>query len=603
MRRPGSTSTFQRPRRRPWIAAALLLIFISTFISVAPAFGAVSVSRAEVSGSNLRLEGTATASRAITVDGVTMGTADSGGRFRIERASYTPPADCTVDVNDGSATPRTATLSGCTVTTPPPPPPPPPASTFVIDDRPLPDGNVGTDYANFVTATGGNGTPFRWSIAAGALPNGLGLTDFASASGLISGRPTTVQTSTFTVRVTDQAGNSATRQFTIVINPPAPLFINSPSQLPSGTVGQPYAVGVFAGGGTTPYTWTRIAGTLPPGLTLQASPGRIQGTPTTAGTFSFTLRVNDSGAQSASGVFSITITSPAPPPTPPGTPTLVSPANGASVVTPFTISWTAVSDPAGITAYNWAVSTTSNFATTAAVGTTPGDVTQATVSTNLANGTYFWHVQAVNGPFGAGSFSATRSFVVSGTTNPPALIGFSVNPTNVTGGSSATGTVSLTLPAPAGGTTVGLTNGEPTVATLPASVTVTAGQTSATFTVTTQPVTSNFTVVITATLGPDSRFVFLSVAPAAPPQPADTVTIQRADYRAGQRTLTVEARSTNASAILRVFRTSTDVQIGTLTNQGGGRYRATFNNVATNPGNITVKSSLGGSASRNVTLR
>ncbi|XAS66563.1 putative Ig domain-containing protein [Micrococcaceae bacterium Sec5.7] len=582
--------------RRSAIAAALLLVLFSTFIVAGPAYAAVSVSRAEISGSNLRIEGTAIASRDITVDGVIMGRSDTGGQFRIERTPYTPPADCTVDVNDGSATPRVATLSGCTVTQPPPP------STFVIGAGPLPDGNVGTDYNNFVTATGGNGTPYRWSIAAGALPAGLGISDFASASGVISGRPTTVQVSTFTVRATDQAGNSTTRQFTITINQARLLVITSPSQLPAGTVGAAYAIGVFADGGTTPYTWTQTAGTLPPGLTLQASPGRIQGTPTTAGTFSFTLRVNDSATQSATGTFSITINAPAPPPAPPGTPTLVSPADGASVVTPFTISWTAVSDPVGITAYNWQVSSSSTFATTAAVGTAPGDVTQATVN-NLANGTYFWHVQAVNAGFGAGSYSAARSFTVTGTTNPPALAGFSVNPTNVTGGSPATGTLSITLAAPAGGTTIGLTNSEPAVATVPASVTVPAGQTSATFTVTTQPVTSSFTVVITATLGGDSRFVFLSVAPPAPPPAADSVAIQRAEYNAGKRTLAVEATSTNASAILRVFNTATDVQIGTLANQGGGRYNATFSNVATNPGNITVKSSLGGSASRTVTVK
>jgi hypothetical protein len=383
-------------------------------------------------------------------------------------------------------------------------------AAFVIDDRPLPPGNVGTDYANFVTATGGNGTPYRWSIAAGKLPNGLRISDFASASGLISGRPTTVQTSTFTVRAQDRAGNSTTRQFTITINPPRPLVFNSPSQLPSGTRGKAYAVGVFADGGTTPYTWTRTAGALPPGLSLQASPGRIQGTPTRAGTFSFTLRVADSGGQSLSGTFSITIDEPVPPPTPPGAPTLVSPANGASVVTPFSISWAAPSGP--VSAYNWAVSTTSNFATTAAVGSTAGDVTQATV-TNISNGTYFWRVQAANGAT-VSPWSAARSFTITGTTAPPTLTGISVNPTEVRGGSSATGTVFISLPAPGGGTTVALSNNAPTVASVPASVTVPAGQTSTTFTVTTQPVTSSHTAVITASLGNDSRFAFLSVTPS-----------------------------------------------------------------------------------------
>jgi hypothetical protein len=382
-------------------------------------------------------------------------------------------------------------------------------AAFVIDDRPLPNGNVGTDYANFVTAQGGNGTPYRWTIVAGKLPNGLKLTDFASASGLISGRPTTVQTSTFTVRARDQRGNSTTRQFTITIDAARPLVITSPSTLSSGTRGQAYAIGVFADGGKTPYSWTRTAGTLPPGLTLQASPGRIQGTPTTAGTFSFTLRVADSGGQTATGTFAITINDPVPPPTPPGAPTLVSPASGASVVTPFAISW---SPPAGpVSAYNWNVSTSSTFATTAAVGSTAGTVTQATV-TNIPNGTYFWRVQAANGAT-VSPWSATRSFTITGTTSPPTLTGLGLNPGTVRGGGSAIATVFLSLPAPAGGTTVALSNNAPAVASMPSSVTVPAGQTSTNFTIATQPVTSSWTVVITATLGGDSRFAFLSVDP------------------------------------------------------------------------------------------
>jgi hypothetical protein len=64
---------------------------------------------------------------------------------------------------------------------------------------------------------------------------------------------------------------------------------------------------VFPAGGVPPYTWSQVAGTLPPGLSVQASPGRVRGTPTTAGTFTFTLRVADSGGQTASRQFTIIV--------------------------------------------------------------------------------------------------------------------------------------------------------------------------------------------------------------------------------------------------------------------------------------------------------
>jgi Putative Ig domain len=228
----------------------------------------------------------------------------------------------------------------------------PAQAALVIDDRPLPPAFVGSDYGGFVTVSGNNGTA-RFSISAGRLPDGLRLTDFAPSSGLISGRPTRVQTATFTVQARDQAGNRATRTFTIAVAAARPLVITSPSTLPAGTIGQSYAVGVFADGGTTPYRWTRTSGALPPGLALQASPGRITGTPTTAGTFTFTLRVADAGGQSATGTFSITVNPPTPPPTAPGAPSLVAPAQGAAVVTPFEISWARPAGATPVSAYNW----------------------------------------------------------------------------------------------------------------------------------------------------------------------------------------------------------------------------------------------------------
>lgn len=89
---------------------------LATLLAAPTAQAAVSISRAELSGTQLRIEGQACANSTITDDGVAMGTSDGGGKVRIERSGFTAPGDCTVDVNDGSATAAVARLSGCTVT-------------------------------------------------------------------------------------------------------------------------------------------------------------------------------------------------------------------------------------------------------------------------------------------------------------------------------------------------------------------------------------------------------------------------------------------------------------------------------------------------------
>ena len=96
----------------------------------------------------------------------------------------------------------------------------------------------------------------------------------------------------------------------------------------------------------------------------------------------------------------------------PSAPTPLSPAAGASVLAPLTISWSAVSDPSGIIGYNWQVSTSSNFPTVILQNSTGGQ-TQDTVS-GLANGTYYWRVQAVNGALVQGKWSQPSSFTITG---------------------------------------------------------------------------------------------------------------------------------------------------------------------------------------------
>ena len=181
----------------------------------------------------------------------------------------------------------------------------------IITSSPLPNARVGENYAGFIEACCGQGTPYRWSLVNGSVPDGLrfaGNDLRLSRTTAVTGVPTRVQTTTFTVRARDGAGNTATRTFTLTVDPASPLVItNGTDQLRDGTVGVAYEASLFPGGGVPPYTWSHVAGTLPPGLSVQASPGRVRGTPTTAGTFTFTVRVNDSGGQSATQQFSIRI--------------------------------------------------------------------------------------------------------------------------------------------------------------------------------------------------------------------------------------------------------------------------------------------------------
>src|SRR5882724_12131444 len=96
-----------------------------------------------------------------------------------------------------------------------------------------------------------------------------------------------------------------------------------------------------------------------------------------------------------------------------GVPTPLAPAAAANVSSPLIISWSAVTDPSGILGYNWQVSTSSTFPTVALQNSTNDGITQDTVS-GLPNGTYFWRVQAVSGAFVKSTWSAARSFNITG---------------------------------------------------------------------------------------------------------------------------------------------------------------------------------------------
>ena len=165
-------------------------------------------------------------------------------------------------------------------------------AALAITTTQLPVGVVGSAYPSGTTlaATGGV-TPYAsWTVTSGSLPGGLSL---ASATGVISGTPTSAGTSNFTVKVTDAQANSKTASLSITVN--AILQITTASPLPAGEVGATYTgVTLAATGGVPPYTtWSVTTGSLPGGLTLNSATGAITGTPTASGSFPFTMQVKD----------------------------------------------------------------------------------------------------------------------------------------------------------------------------------------------------------------------------------------------------------------------------------------------------------------------
>ncbi len=147
----------------------------------------------------------------------------------------------------------------------------------------LQNGVVGTPFQISLQASGGDGS-YVWALSVGTLPNGLTL----DSDGTLSGTPTTPGVST----------SSITIYFGLAV---------TTSSLPDGQVGVFYGQSLTAIGGDGSYTWSIIAGSLPPGLSLVPSTGLISGTPTTAGTSNFTVQVVSGDAQTATAALSIEI--------------------------------------------------------------------------------------------------------------------------------------------------------------------------------------------------------------------------------------------------------------------------------------------------------
>jgi hypothetical protein len=199
----------------------------------------------------------------------------------------------------------------------------------------------------------------------------------------------------------------------------------------------------------------------------------------------------------------------APPPTP-AAPTLLSPANQATVAQPIAFDWT---NAANAVSYTIQIDNSSNFTTPLTLSQTVG-LSQATIG-GLPAQQLWWRVRARNSAGVSGPFSSARRFTAQAAA--ASLSSVSVNPTSVVGGNASTGTATLTTAAPPGGAVVTLSSSIPGAATVPGSVTVAAGATSGTFTVSTVSVTASTSGNITGTFGGATRSAILTVRPPDPP--------------------------------------------------------------------------------------
>ena len=175
----------------------------------------------------------------------------------------------------------------------------------------------------------------------------------------------------------------------------------------------------------------------------------------------------------------------------------------------------------------------------------------------------------------------------------PVLASIGVGPTTVYGNNEAQGTINLSDVAPDGGLTNALSPSDPSAVTAPVTVTIPSGQRSAAFIMT--PTTGSIasSITITAAYGDTAKSAGLSLAP-----PADQVRISKVNYTPGR--LLAQATSSNSNATLLLYVTSSGELIGDLPNLGGGQYGETVFVVMTDPQNVTVRSSLGGSDSKAV---
>ena len=479
-------------------------------------------------------------------DGPTTGKADAQGNFTISASGFSEPS-CIATLYDGSVSVE-VTLSGCTPTISAPPPVP--GVPTAVGPAP------GTSATEPVALTWqppatAPGVSFQWQVSISPSFSTLVLT------------ATTAPKATSTTLSGLAPGTYYWRVQSVSFPPEPyfPLFGNwtaaSSLTITGEAAGQPGTPSLqspapgakFHPEETFPLTWTAVTGaasyrlqmsstsTFAPGTLLVDVPesttkahAPLLGFETPLFVRVFGVAADGTlGLPSPTLALTVTFHAPVPP-----APSLLTPANGATVGLPVQLSWTPDPNPQ-VEGYQVEINTSPNF------GGGCGGVEECITGlsqprdllSSLPAGPHYWRVRSFHGLAGPGSqaataWSAARSFTVSNAAPQVKSLTVDVfteggvvlrSHTHVFSGTNedneAFGIVQLSTPAPSGGETVTLTSSNPKAATVPASVVVPAGQGQKSFTISPLQVHSPATLTLSAAIGGQSATAPLTVDPAS----------------------------------------------------------------------------------------
>jgi hypothetical protein len=233
---PLETTAVPAHRRRLMLRAIGLSVFsilVSVLLLQANA-QALTVARAELKGSQLRVQGANAAPGIVVTASSTTSSAgaraDQKGQFTIQASGFTAP-DCKVVVTDRRTLTVTVSITNCTPSAAPVPATPAapggPTGTCVITPQSAPVNlTAGTNSVVYFTTTGCNTTfntgatpsPLQWSVVAGSIPTGMSGPNFQGTDAAnIIGTPAVAGTYTFTLKAVDSAGNTDQENFIITV--------------------------------------------------------------------------------------------------------------------------------------------------------------------------------------------------------------------------------------------------------------------------------------------------------------------------------------------------------------------------------------------------